>query len=234
MKKNLASNVLKSVLLFAAFNSGAWAAEQHHEDIQPWLAQGKVQLNNTLFEADFGDLGGGLYKTDDPGFDVDEAKGGFTPGNWLRFEGIGSLKYWGGSSWSSSLVNGEEIRIEDALGNITVFDGAGVTNPVGVISDVDSNGDVHTHIDMSIWDNTGNLGGTVGAYWVSLKLFDTLPNDATPVSEASDVINLIFNRGLDHEDYEAAVAAVPVPAAVYLFISALFGLQLTKAGKQKR
>ncbi len=235
MKKNLASNVLKSVLLFAAFNSTAWAASshQHDEDIQPWLAQGKVQLNNTLFEADFGDLAGGLYKTDDPGFDVDEDHGGFTPGNWLRFEGIGSLKYWGGSSWSSALPNGEEVRIEDALGNITVFDGAGVSNPVGVISDVDSEGDVHTHVDMSIWDNTGNLGGTVGAYWISLKLFDTLPNDATPVSEASDVINLIFNRGLDHEDYETAVSAVPVPAAIYFFISGMLGLGWMKRNKQR-
>lgn len=233
MKNNLASKVLNGVLLFAVFNSSSWAetSHQHGGDVQPWLAEGKVQLNSSLFEADFGDLAGGLYETDDPGYDVDEALGGFAPGNWLRFEGIGSLKYWGGSSWSSALPNGEEIRIEDALGNFTVFDDTGVTNPIGVISDVDSGGDVHTHIDMSIWDNTGNKGGTIGAYWISFVLYDTLPNDDNPVSQASDALNLIFNRGLAEEDYETAVSAVPVPAAIYFFISGMLGLGWMKKNK---
>ncbi len=234
MKLNVISKVMSGVFLFAALNSTSWASglHQHGGDIQPWLAQGKVQLNNTLFEADLGDLSGGLYKTDDPGFDVDEDHGGFTSGNWFRFEGIGALKFWNGSNWSSSLINGEEIRIEDALGNITVFDESGVTNSLGVIGEVDANGDVHEHIDMSIWDNSGNQGGTEGAYWISMVLFDTLPNDNNPASQASEVLNLIFNRGLAEDDYETAVSAVPVPAAIYFFISGILGLGWMKRSKQ--
>jgi hypothetical protein len=226
MNKYIISKIVKSVLLLAFFNSTAWAVagHQHDGDIQPWLAQGKVQLNSTLFETDFGDLSGGAYKTDDPGYDVDTAQGAFSAGNWLRYEGIGTLRFWDGGSWSSTLQNDEQVRIEDALGNTTTFHGTGISNSVGVIGEVDPDGDVHEHIDMSIWDNTGNLGGTMGAYWISLALFDTLPNDDNPVSQASDTLNIIFNRGLPEEQYEQAVSAVPVPAAIYFFISGMLGL----------
>lgn len=223
-------------LSFLMALASAQAEEHQHEgDIQPWLSEGQVQTNSTLFEADFGDLAGGAYQTDDPGYDVATDMGAFGAGNWLRYEGVGTLKFWDGSEWIGSVLNDEVIHIEDALGNISIFSTTGITDPIGVIGAMDSSGGLHEHIDMSIWDGTGNLGGSVGAYWISLNLFDSLPNDENPISLASETLNLIFNLGLPEESFEAAVHAsvVPVPAAVYFFVSSLFGLGLINSRRKQ-
>jgi hypothetical protein len=181
------------------------AAEQHLGDIQPWLENGKVMLNGTLFEGDFGDLSGGVYGTDDPGYDADSAKGAFGTGNWLWFEGLGSLKYWNGSAWAGGVPNGEHVELEDALGNLTAIGADGVSNPWGVIGQFDADGDLHMHLDMAI-RNAGNaLGGTIGAYWITLRLLETAPHGGNPVSTPSDPFHVIFNRGLSTEKFQAAV-----------------------------
>lgn len=189
-----------------------------------------MQTNGTEFEADFGDLAGGPYVTDDPGFDADESLGAFTPGNWLQLQGLGTLQFWNGTSWSSSVLNGEEVRIDDAVGNTTIFSSSSVTNPFAIIGEIDANGDMHEHIDYSIFDISGSLGGSVGAYWITFALIETVPNSTTPASTASAPINLFFNLGLAEVDFDAAVdaAVVPVPAAVYFFISGLSGLGIFK------
>jgi hypothetical protein len=187
----------------------AWAdTHQHEGDIQPWLADGKVQVNGTLFEGDFGDISGGTYVTDDPGFDAETAKGAFGAGNWLRYAGLDSLQYWDGSDWSSAVPNGEYIQIGDALGGLSTFGTSGITNPVGVIGEFDDASDLHEHLDFSIRDSSNALGGSVGAYWIQLKLFDSAADSDVPLNAASEPLNIVFNRGLDSEAYEQAVAAV--------------------------
>ncbi len=216
---------VKSALLLAlSLNfSMAFAADQHAGDIQPWKVGNQIYTNGDLFEADFGDLPGGQYNTDDPGYDADTAQGAFGAGNWLRFQGLSSLKFWNGSSWSNTVLNGEHIEIEDVVGNVTTFSASGVSNAVGVVDQLDGGGDLHSHLDMTIKNASNIKGGSVGAYWITLQLFETLPDSLTPVSEASAPFSIIFNRGLTHENFELAVAAVPVPAAVWLFGSALLG-----------
>ncbi|ATG89383.1 PEP-CTERM sorting domain-containing protein [Methylomonas koyamae] len=211
-----------------AANLSVSAAEvhQHEGDIQPWKANGQIELNAYLFEADFGDLSGGLYSTDDPGYDADTDHGAFGAGNWLQFTGLGNLQFWDGSSWGTP-VAGETVHIEDAVGNTTIFGGASITNPQGVIGEFDSAGDIHEHLDMEIRTAANALGGTVGAYWITLQLFESLPNsqDALAISSTYDII---FNRGLGHEDFETAVstvtAPVPLPGAAWLFAPALVSL----------
>jgi len=225
------SNIWLKPSLFLGLSinlSAALAVEQHDGDIQPWKQGGQIELNGTLFEADFGDLSGGAYRTDDPGYDADSALGAFGAGNWLWFEGIGSLQFWDGSAWSNSLLNGEHIEIEDALGNISVFSENGISNGAGVIGQFDTGGDIHEHLDMAI-RNAGNaLGGSVGAYWITLQLFETVAESQTPLA-VSSTYDIIFNRGLTGEDFEAAVAAasatapVPLPAAAWMFGSVLMG-----------
>lgn len=202
----------------------AFAADQHAGDVQPWLENGQIQLNAELFESDFGDLPGGLYRTDDPGYDADTAKGAFGANNWLWFSGIGSLQFWNGAAWTSTVPNGEHVEVVDAIGNTTVFTTSGVTNPNGVVGQFDSLGDLHEHLDMSVWNASNVLGGTVGAYWITLALFETAPESQIPVSTPSVPFSIIFNRGLSTADYETAVSAVPVPAAVWLFGSSILGL----------
>lgn len=207
--------------------SAAVAADQHAGDIQPWLANGQIELNAGLFEADFGDLSGGAYRTDDPGYDADTTLGAFGAGNWLWFQAIGSLKYWDGFSWNSSVPNGEHIELEDALGNTTSISASGVSNPAGVIGEFDSAGDLHEHLDMTIRNASNSLGGSVGAYWITLQLFESAANSQTALAVSSSY-DIIFNRGLDIAAYENAVAAVnpapvPLPAAAWLFGTALMG-----------
>lgn len=209
--------------------TAAAAADQHDGDIQPWKANGQIFVNGDWFEADFGDLSGGLYRTDDPGYDANTALGAFGAGNWLWFSGLGNLKVWDGSIWSNSAPNGEHIEISDALGNVTTFTTSGVQNGPGVIGQFGNTGDIHEHLDMAIRNASNALGGSVGAYWITLQLFETLPDSTTPVSTASTPFHIVFNRGLAHDAFELAVEAasaapVPLPGAVWLFAPAIAGL----------
>jgi hypothetical protein len=209
-------------------------AAQHLGDIQPFKVDGQIYTNGDLFAADFGDLFGGFYRTNNPGFDADTDEGAFGAGNWLQLQGLGSLKFWDGSTWSNSVPNGEHVEIEDALGSIITFSASGVTNPFGVIDELDASGDLHSHLKMSIKNAANVLGGSVGAYWIELAIFETLAEGSTSVSTASAPFSIIFNRGLAEVDFDnavSAVTAVPVPGAVWLFGSALAGL--VAAGRKR-
>jgi len=217
--------ILPAVALAISFSvSTVYAADQHAGDVQPWKSGGQVYTNGNLFEGDFGDLAGGLYKTDDPGYDADTAQGAFGANNWLWFNGLGSLKSWNGSAWSNSVPNGEYVTIDDALGNTSTFSAGGVANPLGVIGAFDGAGDLHEHLDFSIFNASNALGGSIGAYWIDLQLVETLANNSTPVSTASAPFSIIFNRGLAEVEFENAVSAVPLPAAVWMFGAGLMGM----------
>lgn len=226
---------LKPALLLAmSLNlAPAFAADEHQHagDIQPWLENGQIKLNATLFEADFGDLAGGTFSTDDPGFDADTDHGAFGAGNWLNFQGLSSLKFWNGTSWGNSLPNGEYIQIEDALGNTSTFPGSGISNPTGVIGEFDLAGDIHEHLDFTIYNSSNVKGGSVGAYWITLSLFETVANSSIPLA-SSENFSIIFNRGLTEVAYESAVSAVPVPAAFWMFGSAFLGWLSVARGRK--
>ncbi|MBL0010768.1 MAG: hypothetical protein IPP22_06770 [Nitrosomonas sp.] len=57
----------------------------HEGDIQPWRIGAEIFLNTNLFEPDFGDIGEGLYTTDEPGFEVNIAKKGHSPRELVAF-----------------------------------------------------------------------------------------------------------------------------------------------------
>lgn len=218
------------VLALAAAFSPTHAADQHADDIQPWKVDGQVIVNGEWFEADFGDLSGGLYRTDDPGYDANTELGAFGAGNWLWFSGLNSLQFWNGSVWSDTVPNGEHIELTDALGNVTTFNTSGVQNASGVIGQFDDVGDIHEHLDMAIRNASNALGGSAGAYWITLQLFESLAESSTPLANSSSTpFHILFNRGLAHADFELAVEAasaapVPLPGAVWLFAPAIAGL----------
>jgi len=196
----------------SAFISPAIAAEEdnhelHSEDIQPWRIGAEIFVNSTLFEADFGDLSGGLFATDDPGIDVNVQQGAFTPGNWLRFQSIGQLLFWNGTQWSETTPNGERIEITDALNNTISFNANGVSEIAGVIGEIDSNGGLHEHLNFRILDASNTPNGSLGAYRIQFKLFESAPQSNTSVSIAASPIAIVFNRGLAFESFESAVAA---------------------------
>lgn len=222
-------NGLKMVLAAALVSqmSTANAEGLHEGDVNPWKVGTEIYLNANVFEADFGDLSGGPFRTSSPGFDVDIAQGPFGAGNWLRYEALGALQFWNGSIWSNALPGNETLSIEDALGETTVFSAAGVSNPIGVVDQIDTAGGVHQHLQFSL-RNPNALGGSVGAYWISFQLFETAANSLEPLTQASAPISIFFNRGMDHEDFDLAidnaVSAVPLPSSIWMFGSAVIGM----------
>lgn len=200
----------KTLAICVALASSSVQAEgeQHAGDVQPWKTGTTLNLNQYLFEADFGDLGGGLFATDDPGFDIDSTKGPLTAGNWLRFEPVGTLKYWNGSAWTNSIPNGERIEIKDALDNIVSYSQNGVSGGLGVVGAIDREGDIHEHLDMSIRTATGALGGSVGAYLIELTVSESAPKSDMPTATAIAPIKIVFNRGLEHALFDQAVAVL--------------------------
>lgn len=200
-------NTLFMMLVFSLFCSSSVAQHLHADDIQPWKIGAEIFLNSDLFEPDFGDIGGGLYTTDEPGFNVNIAKGAFTPGNWLRFQPVGQLQFWNGTEWSTTAPNGERIEITDALGNAVSYRTDGVSNTPAVIGEIGSDGGLHEHVEMSIFDASNALGGSAGAYRIQLKLFESKANSDISVSIATSPITIVFNRGLEHDKFELAVSA---------------------------
>jgi hypothetical protein len=138
------------------------------------------------------------------------------------------LQFWNGSIWSNNLPGNETLSIEDALGETTVFSATGASNPIGVIDQIDTAGGVHQHLQFSLRNAANQLGGSVGAYWISFQLFETAADSLEPLTQASAPISIFFNRGMDHEDFDLAidnaVSAVPLPSSLWMFGSALMGM----------
>lgn len=209
----------------------AWA----HSDMHVSVAGGTIyvtgdellvdsQTGYRIFEGDFGDLEGGPFKTDDPGFLADP--GNFTSGTILGYRALGTLQYWNGTGWGS-VAGQEQVHLADAFEEVSIFAASGTSGKlVGLIDQVGGDGVLHAHLDYSI-GNSGGLGDpAMGAYAIQLSLL-ALDQDFNLLSTygESQPFFLIFNRGLSAEAFESAldarVAAVPLPASGPLLGAAL-------------
>lgn len=230
-KMKLLVFVFMFVSIFNSAHTIAAADDSHAGDIQPWRVGAEIFVNSSLFEADFGDLSGGPFETDDPGVDVNITKGAFTPGNWLRFQPVGKLFYWNGTQWTETIPNGEKINMTDALNRVISFSGTSVSETAGVIGEIGSDGDLHEHLSFKMLDATNTPNGTAGAYRIQFKLFESRANNDTSVSVASAPITIVFNRGLAHESFETAVAAAGDLSenAVFASESGILTIQSVKA-----
>jgi hypothetical protein len=201
-----------------------------HSDIELTLQNNKIIIDPNdeaelvggykLFEAEFGEFGN-PYGTDDPGFDGFSLVGASLI--WYQVEN--TLKKWdvASSSWLSS---GFDEQIEIKKSPVTnIISATNGLNAQGFVGSVSSGGGLHTHVEFQI----GKAGGgnpDDSAYLLELSLFDRFNNAAlTPIGNASDKFFLAFHLNesgtFGHESFEQAIAAVPVPAAVWLFGSAL-------------
>jgi hypothetical protein len=185
-----------------------------------------------IFEGDFGDLPAGKFGTDDPGYDHESAQ--FISGTILGAMAVGTLHFWNGSAWQNETPANEVITLIDALGNELVIDDTTTPTGIALIGEFDD-GNLHEHLDMKVTN-----GASVGAYLFTLKLVGVLDvnNLGTPIYQDSDPFTFIMNRGLSFNDFEAAVAAratapVPVPAAAWLFGSALAGLVVRRSRRRR-
>lgn len=177
-----------------------------------------------IFEGDFGDLEGGPYKTDDPGFLADS--GNFLPGTILGYRAQGTLQYWNGSSWGA-VAGQERVYLTDAFEEDSIFALSGVSGKtIGLIDQVGSDGVLHAHVDYSIENSLGVGNPSIGAYLIQLSVvaLDENFNQASTYGE-SQPFYVVFNRGLSSQAFESAidarVEAVPIPAAGPLLGSVL-------------
>jgi len=194
--------------------------------IEPIKTGNIITVDPTTIVGDFFTSLRSQFATSNFSFEADSSSGPFGRGNILWFEGVGSLRFWNGSAWVNNTPAGESVRLVDAVNwdAWATFSSTGVTNPRGTIGDFDTSGNLHAHPLFSVRTASGGLGGSVGAYWISLKLLETTADNSSVVLAASSPLNIVFNRGLSAPAYASAVAAVPVPAAAWLFGSALAGV----------
>lgn len=222
----LAALALSATLSFAP----AWADGLHEGDILISVANGKLKTSgghtDTIFEGDFGDVAGGPYKTDDPGYDSDA--GTFVSGTVVNYMALGTLKFWNGSSWSAAWVPADvQVRIDGNLGEATFWGASGVSGDLsGLIGEAGAGGSIHEHLDMSV---VGTNKATVGAYMISLKL-----SSPSTVLQASDPYHIVLNRGLDEEAFEAAVMAVPEPSTYAMLLLGLAAVGYSAKRRRSR
>jgi hypothetical protein len=185
-------------------------AQVHEGDIEMSIVAGAITLEGhallrasngyAVFEGDFGDVAGGPFSSDDPGFDSE-------PGTWasgavVSYRILGALEFWNGSSWG--LAGAERVRLDGNLGEESFFEGTGISgNVTGLIGVAGSNGQVHEHLDMTVSRVGGGLPA-VGAYMIQLQVFSNGFADSQP-------FYIALNRGLAADDFELAVQALAVP-----------------------
>lgn len=210
-----------------------------HSDVEFYFHDGKIGYEKPgddlyVFETDF--LEGLVpFETDDPGFNNDEFLiPGYTPvpGSILGYDVWGPLKYWNGFKFVepgdayitiTDFLDNEDDITGSTVSSLADFSEANYKNIIGQASDT---GEIHEHIDFELKDGLHN---GAGAYGIMMSLV----TDELDI-EDSHKFGLFFNVGLDHELFEEGVDAfneyfgkahpVPVPAAVWLFGSAMLGM----------
>ena len=190
------------VIANAEFNSGVY---EIHIETGEALAGGAK-----LFEADFQDYEGGLYVTDEPGFQMlDNAF--FGANNYLAYNMQSALKEWNGSVWTAS--DNSLLTLESHDFGVQPFSR-------GIIGESDSEGGVHDHLEFII-----DAGASAPAYLIEFVLEGysdqalSSYNGFTSVGSAF----IVFNNGMDEASFDAGpVSAVPIPAA-WLFLASGLG-----------
>jgi hypothetical protein len=189
---------------------GQAQAQLHEGDVEMSIVSGKIVVDGhsttqfgtgfKIFEGDFGDISGGPFRTDDPGYD--SAPGTFLPGTFITYNTVGSLWFWNGGAWG--LAGAERVRLDGNLGEESFFSGTGTSGALtGLVGVAGNSGVIHEHLDMVISRVGGGLPA-IGSYMFQLYLTGT---NLT----ASDTFLMVLNRGLSEQSFEQSVQALAVP-----------------------
>jgi len=216
-----------------------------------------------IWPANFADLPGGPYSTDDPGFQAFPRT--LLAGDRIFYRPLGSALYWSTSvpSWNPAPA-GTSLRVEGTVpaeiaiaalvfGDPAAMDqyayystptsitGQGIIGPsTKMVDEASTTGALHTHLN---WFIEGDR--PAGAYLAQLQLVDPAGKYAD-----SSPFYVLFNNGLTASDFQAAylsrlleptpiplpepvIPSVPEPAAAWMMLTALGALHLV-ARRRKR
>lgn len=198
---------------------GLSTAEAQHFDIDFEYESGGIEIEwgdtFRVFEGDFGDFGGGLYSTDDPGFATHNP---ITPGHVIGYNVLGPLRYHNGTNFAPTT---ESVTLGDVLSAGVVVNSS-TNSGLGYVGQADGGGGFHEHIDFDI-----TTTAPVGAYGVLLSLssYDGSLNPTGIVD--SESFYVVFNRGLGAPAFEAAVSdfaqVVPEPGSLGILAVGMLG-----------
>lgn len=181
-----------------------------------------------IFPGYFGDLEGGPYLTDDPGFQA--FAGTFLRREEVHFRALATLQHWDPATgrWGTAPA---QVRVAlfgaiptdvivgytenpaqwqalyDYYAAGTRFSSTGIEGPpTAGIDDASSTGSFHAHLDWKISTTTG-AEPPVGAYMVTLELWSTAMVNGQPKYIPSEPIQIVFERGISDAQMQAAILA---------------------------
>ena len=210
----------------------ALADEEHehegHSDIEVVVEDGQLVIENgealsgggKLFESEFGEqINPNL--SSEPGFEVDD--GMFLADEILGFQTVGTLLSWDGAAWGAAAAT-DYLDVIDGEFSVFTYSATSATAGTGIIESADSEGGIHHHVDFEI-----DTAATSGAYLIEMVLLGLDSAGETTVYDTSESLYVAFNFNMEEEAFEFAVesfnpAPVPVPAALPLLLSGLFGV----------
>jgi hypothetical protein len=184
------------------------------------------ETGHRIYPAYFGDVEGGPFLTDDPGFQA--FAGTFLRNEIISFRALGTLRYWNPQTlrWSAAPQGVEvilygNIPIEVEIGfdsdpatwreqyefhrGGTRFGADGIGGPLTAIIDAARRrGEFHAHLDWKIVAPGGAVP-PVGAYMVSLQLWSPTLAGGVPKYLPSEPIQIVFERGISEAQLAQAI-----------------------------
>lgn len=186
-----------------------------------------------IFPANFSDLPGGAYSTDNPGFQT--FAGQFLPYEELHFRALEHLWYLpvGGAQWQSA-PSGGGIRLYGSIPEDVAFDyayyglredeyllyaGGTLFSPDGITGRVtapitaasDPAGGMHYHLD---WDLEGTAQSAKGTYLLRMSLFSSAQTGGSEKYLPSDPFYVIFRNDVTDSQFAAALRTMTSPPPV--------------------
>ena len=211
-------------LSLSTCSSLVFAQHEHGlSDVEFAYADGKIVLEASVFEAEFGE-GEFANTTRNPGFASEAEEGlGLNANNLIGYNVLDALLYWNGTEFASAgdvaiTIPGKGGSADTAVSATSGPQFSDFVTPANLIDQADGVGDFHSHLDFNISE-----GAPSGGY----GLLFSLSTDEAGIAN-SDPFGIFLNLGLEEEAFEAGVdafaAKVPEPSSMLLVAMGIAGL----------
>ena len=206
--------------LLAVWGQSASAQHLHSGDIELKVSFGALGVAGyheleygtgiPIFEGNLSTLAPGpRYVATNPGFDSEPGTFQTTDIVYVRPAPVGGtgLDFWNGTGWQDATPRNERLVLTDSLLDTATFDATGFTQSAFFQGALwpEPDGAIHQHFTFTLLDSPSGLPGpTTGAYRILLQASSSNYAPSSP-------FYIVFNRGLDEEQFEEAIHAMAVP-----------------------